>query len=52
MDDDATPEPSAMEIRLSRLGVTAPDLYRASERIDWIHDHNLAIADQATKTPN
>jgi hypothetical protein len=48
MDNDVIREPSEMEIRLSRLGVTAPDLYPASERIDWIHDHNLAIADQAT----
>jgi hypothetical protein len=48
MNDDATPEPSAMELRLSRLGVTAPDLYGASERVDWIYGHYLVISDQPT----
>jgi hypothetical protein len=38
MHDDNKDEHSVTELRLLRLVETAPGTYRASERIDWIHD--------------
>lgn len=43
MHDDNKDEHSVTELRLLRLVETTLDMYRASERIDWIHDPRLVI---------